>query len=980
MATSQISRLGILLFFLIGLSSESIAQSTALGIPQVISFSKEEYNAGTQNWSVIQDDNGMMVFGNNKGVLFFDGTRWEALPMPNRTIVRSVTKGLDGRIFVGGQDEFGWLAKNKQAQVEYHSLTDQLAPEDRNFEDVWKIFPTEERVFFCTQRALFVYENDTFLIIKSPQRFQNFFFVKDQLYAQERGRGLVRWEDGQFVLLPGGEQFDDFRIASILPLDDELLIISDFSGLYRFSKDKITHWQTEVSSFLQKNQAYCALLLPNNDIAIGTAQDGLVVIDQEGKTLVHLNKDSGLQNNTVLAIALDRLNNYWLALDNGIDYVEVSKPFARIADEIGLQGTGYAAELYEGKLYLGTNQGLFSIDWPLLYKSNIRNQVRKVNGVNGQIWGLNRLGESFIINSHAGTFQLKQGRVYPISPPQGAWKLMPLAGSTSLAIEGGYTGLFLYEKTGEDEASSANWRYKHHIEGFDESARVMEQDKDGNIWVSHAYKGLFKVQLKDDNQRVDVRFFSEEDGLPGNIAINVLKIDGEVLFTTLRGIYTYDQEKDHFEPYETFNKILGGEQEIQRLLQDEEERLWFSIDKEFGYFDIQEKGFLEQPEIDQFFFNHLQEGLVDGFEEVFAVDENNTIIATEKGFVIYTPERGEQRDLQLNVLLRQVRTISGTDSLLFGEGLSYPQVSVDDENELASHLNALHFSYAAPFYEQIDQLTYRYWLKGYEENWSEWSTRTDKEYTNLESGDYEFQVQAKNTYGTISDPVVYRFTILPPWYASSLAKSFYFLFAALALGGVFVYFSKKIEKERQELEANQAKTLAKKEAEFQQEKEKSEEEIDRLRSENLQSDVKHRTSQLASATMHLVQKGEVLLKIKKELVKVHKQASTEENRKKLQKIIHTIDGNIRLDSNWEQFEAYFDQVHENFLRNLREAYPDLTPKDQKLCAYLRMNLTTKEIAPLMNISVRGVEISRYRLRKKLDLDTNTNLTDFIMRF
>ena len=980
MATSQTRRLRILLLFLAGFSLKSYAQSTAFGIPQVINYPKDEYNAGTQNWGVIQDDSGMMIFGNNKGALFFDGTHWDLLPMPNRTVVRSVAKGSDGRIFVGGQDEFGWLNRNSQAQVEYHSLMDKLAPEDRSFEDVWKIFPTEERVFFCTQKALFVYEDDTFLVTKSPQRFQNFFFVNDQLYAQERGKGLVHWDGGRFVLLPGGEQFNDFRIAGILPQGDDLLIISDFSGLYRFAENKITPWQTEVSPFLQKNQAYCALLLPNKDIAIGTAQDGLVVIDQEGKMLLHLNKGTGLQNNTVLAITRDRLNNYWLGLDNGIDYVEISKPFAIIADEIGLQGTGYAAELYEGKLYLGTNQGLFSIDWPLPYKSNLRNRVSRVAGIKGQIWGLNRLGTSLIINSHDGAFQLQKGAIFPISPPHGAWKIMPLHGAPSLAIEGGYTGLYLYENT-SNNADLPNWRFKHRMEGFDESARVIEQDQDGNIWVSHAYKGLFKIRLTDDYQKAEVRYFGEEDGLPGTIAINVLKIDNEVLFTTPDGVYTYDQESDRFSPYEAFNKALGGKQEIHRLLQDEEKRLWFSMGKEFGYLNIQEKGFIERPGVEQLFFNHLQEELVDGFEEIYAIDKENTLIATENGFVSYSPERGSQRDLQLNILLRQVRTISGADSLLFSDGLLLPaNATVTETHKLASHLNALHFSYAAPFYEQIDQLNYRYWLKGYEEEWSVWSPRTEKEFTNLASGDYEFHVQAKNTYGTISDPVVYRFTILPPWYASPLAKTIYFLLGLSVLGGMFVFFSKKIKKERQAFEANQAKTLAEKEAKFQQEKEKSEEEIDRLRSENLQSDAQHRTSQLASATMHLVQKGEVLLKIKKELAKVHKQVATEENRKKLQKIIHTIDGNIRLDSNWEQFEAYFDQVHENFLRNLREAYPDLTPKDQKLCAYLRMNLTTKEIAPLMNISVRGVEISRYRLRKKLDLDTNTNLTDFIMRY
>ena len=142
------------------------------------------------------------------------------------------------------------------------------------------------------------------------------------------------------------------------------------------------------------------------------------------------------------------------------------------------------------------------------------------------------------------------------------------------------------------------------------------------------------------------------------------------------------------------------------------------------------------------------------------------------------------------------------------------------------------------------------------------------------------------------------------------------------------------------------------------------------------SSTKHQ--QLASATMHLVQKGEILVKIKQELDKVQKTVP-QENRRKVQQLIRMIDEDIRLDNNWEQFEVHFDQVHENFLKNLRERFTNLTPKDQKLCAYLRMNLSTKEIAPLMNISVRGVEIARYRLRKKLQLDTDINLVDFFMK-
>ena len=129
--------------------------------------------------------------------------------------------------------------------------------------------------------------------------------------------------------------------------------------------------------------------------------------------------------------------------------------------------------------------------------------------------------------------------------------------------------------------------------------------------------------------------------------------------------------------------------------------------------------------------------------------------------------------------------------------------------------------------------------------------------------------------------------------------------------------------------------------------------------------------------MHLVQKTEILNKIKNDLINIGSEGP-EEIKKKIKQITRAIESDIQLDDSWAQFETYFDQVHENFFKRLREKFPKLTPKDQKLCAYLRMNLSTKEIAPLLNISVRGVEISRYRLRKKLVIESEVNLVAFIM--
>ena len=961
---------------ILGTAAWLFSQDLRFGIPETVNYSKDEYRAGTQNWAITQDDSGLMIFGNNKGVLVYDGTDWELVPLPNRTIVRSLAKAPDGRIYVGGQDEFGYLDRDDCQQICYRSLSRQLPEAEQSFEDVWKIFVGEEEVFFCTQESLIRWDGEDYAQTPADQRFENFFWLNGELYVQEIGTGLLRWTGNKFELIKDGERFSNTRIAALLPFGDAALVITDLDGLYFLREDGMAAWEAPVASFLRLNQAYCAISLPNELIAIGTVQNGLVIIDATGEVIQHINKQVGLQNNTVLSVFQDGLDNFWLAADNGIDYVKSSTPFSLIRDYLGIDGTGYAARIHDDLLFLGTNQGLFTLNWPVQRDGIQLPKAREIEQLSGQIWGFSKLGETLMINAHAGLFEWSQGRVMPLHTAEGSWKVVRLPQQPNIALEGGYTGLRLYVKN----PATNRWQFSHQVEGFDESARVFEVDKEGYIWVSHAYKGLFRLQLTNENREAEVKFYGHDEGLPGTISLNVLKIDEDLVATTPQGAYRFNAREDQFEPFTDLNTLLGGVAPIARLLQDTDGRLWFSKGEEFGYFEVQQSGFLKEPTVDRIYSNHLQEYLVDGFEHVSSLDSNNLLIATEKGFISYHPLEGSRREVEMNVLIRKVSLLHEPDSVLYSEGLHALSPEQSETTELSHAMNGLRFRFSAPFYEQTEDMQYRYRLSGYQEEWSAWGHRKEKEYSNLPAGDYVFMVQARNPYGAESEPKQFAFSILPAWYASLWARVVYTLLGVALLFGMFNYHAHRLNQQHSRMVAEQAQTIAQKDAQFQEEKEKTAVEINRLREEKLEADIQHQTSQLASATMHLVQKGEVLLKIKKELSKILQGDTSEENRRKLQRIIHTIDGNTRLDSNWEQFEIYFDQVHKNFLRNLRESYPELTPKDQKLCAYLRMNLTTKEIAPLMNISVRGVEISRYRLRKKLQLDTDTNLTDFIMRF
>ncbi len=484
---------------------------------------------------------------------------------------------------------------------------------------------------------------------------------------------------------------------------------------------------------------------------------------------------------------------------------------------------------------------------------------------------------------------------------------------------------------------------------------------------------MYRLTFSDDLTRFkNVELFGLGHGLPDSLLINVSKVRNELIFSTTSGVYKYDEPNNHFVLHQDFLEIFGADRNFHRILQDELGNIWFSVDNEFGVIVVEEQGVFNKFQI--YYFNQIQDDLVDGFEHVYAYDKENIIIGTEKGFLHYAPSNNKKTDFPFNILIRKVTSITQGDSIVYWGNTAG---QLDKAYSFNYKMNDFRFSFSVPYYEKIGYLTYRFKLEGFDDNWTAWSPKTEKEYTNLGSGDYEFKVQAKNAYGKTSKEASFNITIQPPWYWSWYAKALYFILGILALFSLTKFISKRERKKTEAFKREQTEKLVKKEAEFKKEVERSESEIIKLRNEKLQGDIKNKTGQLASATMHLVQKSEILIKIKNDLKGIESEAS-KDIKKRIQQITRTIESDIRLDENWTQFENYFDQVHENFLKRLRLNYPELTPKDQKLCAYLRMNLTTKEIAPLMNISVRGVEISRYRLRKKLGLDSEVNLVAFIL--
>ena len=941
-----------------------MAQSSNIGNPPIYNFNKTIYKGSTQNWDITQGNSGIMYFANNTGLLVFDGQYWQSYPVSNQTIVRSVSVGKDGRIFVGAQGEMGYFSPDSKGQLIYTSLNNLLPKSDRVYADVWDIEIIDDKVYFKTGNSVFLYQNDQLRIIYTGNAFGVLTQIQKQIFVFEFGKGILKLEKNIFKPITKSMTLNDIEMNGIFPFHGDTLLISTIkNGLFLFADDNFIPWKTNDNNILKNGSIYCSTQIDTNTYAFGTSTNGVFIINKKGQVLRNLNRKSGLQVNNVLNLYIDNFKNLWAGLDNGIDYIETSSPFTFFYPDDDLKSMGYAVQIHNNRIYFGTANGVYQRDWKTYYNPILNTPFRLIKQSTGQVWDLSVNEDDLFLNHHEGTYIIEEKNVKKITAPTGSWMQIPI--EKNKLISGHYNGLLLFEKKGD-------WQVTHNFSNnFRESCRVIVQDENGNIWVAHPYRGLHKISFNKDFTTIEkVERYGIEHGFKSELHIYAFKISEEVVFCTEEGIYKYNEKQNTFEPNKKWNDIFGLDVRVKRLIEAKNGDIWYVTDSEVGVLDIKDRGIYKN--IKRRIFPKLSNKMVNSFEEIYPFDTENVFIATENGFIHYNPSQ-MMVDTNFNALIRLVQIMSNDSIIHYGNDLERNDIPV-----ISYENNALRFRFSATYFSDVDKNEFQYFLEGFDEKWSNWTNKTEVEYTNLSSGNYTFHVKAINENGVFSKIATYQFNIAAPWYASKLAFVVYILLLLLGLFFLITIPKKQFEREKAALQFEQEQTLLKKEKAHQEIEIARQHQISKLEKEKLELQIKSKNQELASNTMHLVQKSEILQKLKVEINTIAKTTSDKATSKNLRAIIRKISTDERLDVDWEDFARHFDQVHEQFLQRLREKYPQLTPKDHRLCAYLRMNLASKEIAPLMNISVRSVEVARYRLRKKLELDSEINLIEFMM--
>ncbi|WP_158826875.1 triple tyrosine motif-containing protein [Mucilaginibacter lacusdianchii] len=937
---------------------------TYIGQRKTVNYEKKQYNAGTQNWKIRQDDQGRMYFANNEGVLVFDGAYWQLYPLPNKTIVRSLEFGADKKLYVGGQDEIGYFVPAKNGQLTFTSIKNLIPKADQKFSDIWDVVTLGKDVFFRSQNKIFKYSNNKITVYQS---FSWLFLGKDhnRLIAHDAQKGIVVYRNNAWqTLIANNELPKGFYITSTSGFDNnQSLVTTTKDGLLLLSGNAFKPLPLKGFGINGYQQFSGAVRLNNGTYLISTFLNGIYQIDKSGNVIENIGKKEGLQNVNVHSIYADAGNNVWLGLDNGIDFVAYNNAVRHINPSVFNDGAGFSAALFKNNLNLALSNGTYRVPVDGTKDlSYLKNEARPI--AYGQTWHLDVVGSRLLAGKDDGIFEVEQDKFVPVFNNTGYWLFRPMTGKggTPLLAAGNYYGVRLFEDT------PAKLADKGDAAKFYESARFLEVDKQNNIWASHPYRGVYKISPNDSMAKT----YAKEQGLPSALNNFVFKIKGQVVIATEKGIYEYNATADRFRPSPQFKDVFGT-RSIRYLQEDASGNIWFVEGKSLAVADYSGKPtIINIPELDN--------QILSGFENVYPIDANNIFVGSENGFYHINYATYKHNIRPLTAYIRKIKIISVKDSTLYGGFATNASKSTNNAPALGYAYNSLHFDYSSPVFEEQSNVEYSYLLEGFDEQWSAWSKKSEKDYTNLPAGNYKFKVKARNHHNNESSVAVYAFSINPPWYQSTWA---YLVYICLIAGALYYFYlwqeRRHLARQQQQLILQQQKNEEEQRQTaylHQLELERSEKELANLKNEKLQSEIEYKTSELAASGLNLVQKKEFLLKLKDELQKLQKSGDVVPS-SEIKKILRLLNEEHNINEEWEQFSVHFDKVHAGFLTVVKERYPTVNQQELKLCAYLIMNLSSKEIAQLMAISVRGVEISRYRLRKKLQIPTEMNLFEFL---
>ena len=909
-------------------------------LPIISHYSSLDYRLGLQNWACAQDARGTMYFGNNDGILAYDGYSWQTAALPSRGIVRSLLA--DGvRVYAGGYTDFGYFMRDSLGTLRYHSLWPKgyRAHDD----EVWNIVKDGHgNIWFQSFAAYFRYDGHRIYTYYNKNRKPLWFFnVRGDIYAQVINGELCHLSGGKLVPIATRQAFGGDDVVGLHPLSNNtLLVATETHGLFVWDGSQARHITTNADALLRSSIINRTLMLSPRVLVAGTIKGGVMAIDiEQGRCLWHCDKHNGLGNNTVLGLFADRAGNVWTALDNGLSLIHTALPVevARL-DGIGMV---YGMTMQAGNIYLATNQAVWRY-------SPLMGSIMPVSGSEGQNWYVERFGNEVLAGNNMGMKVVTGTEARPSGTPavgSTALREYNLFGQRAL-IEASYTSFRIYREV------QGRWQYAGDIAGFNSPVREFEIDSRGVIWAAHMSKGLYQLELSRDLTHFTTVHYHASMGKGNEQAFHVMAVGGRVVFAYNGTLYTYDDIRRRMVRYNDCGK--QGSNGVVTATMVDKGTFWLLNND--GYWLMQNTRQQCRPQV--FIPNSMFGQETNVYGHAMYVDGRHTYFFLNDGLGRYDSTRPMPRPSGYRPFIASVSTRDRSGSTR--------QLDTKQTHDVEGNITV---EVSFPNYDN-DRLTFVYSLEHNGKTTTETSPDPTVTYSSLGYGDYTLHVSVRGTSGNELGTTAYAFAFPTPFYSTAWAWLIY-----IAAAWTLVYYYTRWRTARV---VRRNRKVA--ERELMQQKMKTLEQ-ERIIAEQqqrlLENELQLKGKDVASMALDMVAMRNSMESVREQLLEGMRNGTL--SSKKANSILQQLKDNDT-EMFWSTYHNNFDLIHKNFFRNLHARFPGLTQNDMKMCALLRLNLNTKDIAGFTHLSVRGVEGARYRLRKKLGIPTDKSLTDFLLEF
>jgi len=806
-----------ILFFLLTIFTFTnlFSQVNKDGLPIITQYTDKDYGDAGQIWAIEQDTRGIMYFGCNYGLKTYNGKEWKSYDNPRSTIIRSLASGNDGIIYYGAESDFGMLMPDETGELTFHSIyLDKNKGDSILFTSVWKTIISENKVFFQSFNSLYYCDLPILLdedgkmknelhIIDPSVLFHLSFTVNNEFYIREWENGLCRVVDNKLELIPGGEKFALLKIYTMLPYDDNRILIGTREeGFFLYDKTNkkqpIKPFQIGDNNEIVNSVLYSGEQLQNGNYAVGTLANGIFIFDKKGTVINHYNNETGLPQPSILSMYYnDNIPNaqlWFVCPDFGVFRADVSGTFCSWDKHTGIEGIVNDVIRFNGRLYLAADNSVYTL------KKDGSVGFKRLYSEQQNIWKFYKFKvkdsneQKLLMASFSGVYEIKDSLVIKITDANNVQSLYQSKRDPNILYIGSETGF------GYIKYENEKWSPLINKEKFTHTIISIFENEDF-IAVGSTGSGLFKFK----DFKTDPLLIDSARGLP-LLGRDVSLTEFNKKFIVFNGAGVYEKtDADSIIPFEVFGKQFSNKTTgISKFVENNND-YWMAVFNSTGKNpDHHLVRFLGKKELvqDSVFAKIIPQ------KSTFCLYPDNEYvwISNEKGLYKFNNNINNNYNIQYSSLITKVSTF---DSLLFAGNYIEKSDSglriINSQNEnlipvLNYKHNMLAFNWTAPYFVKESETKYSYRLVGHSENWSKWNVKNDTRYTNLAEGDYTFEVKAKNIYNIESTIAKYSFSILPPWYRTIWAYILFTIAGIFAILLIIKLYTKKLKRENEKLE------------------------------------------------------------------------------------------------------------------------------------------------------------------------------------